>query len=45
MNLCPDMCGIIKSFKVNWSKVEGRMDAFLNQALEAILELYKPGAI
>ena len=39
--LCPDIHGIIQSFKVNWSNCEGGLDAFLNQVPEAILEFYK----
>ena len=45
MKLCPDIRGIIQSFKVNWEKIDRVMEAFMKRVPEAVLEFYKSGKI
>ena len=42
---CPDLYGIIKSFKINWSKVKGGKVWFLNQLNNVISEMMSEGDV
>ena len=45
MKLCPDLHGIIQSFKVDWSKTKGGTNWFKTEIPAAILKFYKCGKI
>ena len=45
MKQCPDISGIINSFKVNWNKVEGGINWFMKMVPAIVLEFYKNGEI
>ena len=45
MKLCPDLHGIIQSFKVYWSKTKGGTNWFKTEIPAAILQFYKCGEI
>ena len=45
LHLCPDIYGIINSFKVNWNKVPGGKAWFMKMIPLAILEVYKSGEV
>ena len=43
--LCPDLYGIINSFKVNWDKIPGGKAWLMKMIPLAILEVYKSGEV
>ena len=45
LHLCPDIYGIINSFKVNWNKVPGGKTWLMKMVPLAILEVYKSGEV
>ena len=45
LHLCPNIYGIINSFKVNWNKVPGGKAWFMKMVPLAILEVYKSGEV
>ena len=45
MKLCPDIRGIINSFKVNWNKVDGGINWLMAKVPDIIMEFYKNGEI
>ena len=42
---CPDIYGLVDTFKVNWGKVEGGKTWFMNVLPEVISEMYSEGEI
>ena len=44
-HMCPDIIGIINSFKVNWDKVPRSNAWIMNMIPLAILEVYKCGEV
>ena len=45
MKRCPDIRGILQSFKINWNKVDGGIKWFMKMVPNAILQMYKNGEI